>query len=115
MWIGQGRVLKNGEGVSGLLVRLFDMDRRYDDKLGAALTDEDGNFQITYRVQDFREGDEPGPDLYLLVTDQEKNVLYTSEETVRFGAGRVETFDITIISRESDPQADTDSEQELEP
>lgn len=116
IWIGQGRVVdENGEGVSGLLVRLFDMDRRYDDKLGAALTNKDGNFQITYRVQDFREGDEPGPDLYLLVTDQEKNVLYTSEETIRFDAGRVETFDIIIANRESDPQTDPDSDQKLEP
>lgn len=108
-WIGQGQVTdENGQGVGGLLVRLFDKDRRYDDKLGAALTDKNGNFTISYRVQDFREGDEPGPDLYLLVTDQEGNDQFTSAGAVRFDAGRVETFQITITSRGSDPQADTD-------
>jgi hypothetical protein len=97
MWVGRGRVTdEDGQGLGGLLVRLFDKDRRYDDKLGAALTDDEGHFEIMYRVQDFREGDEPGPDLYLTVTDREGNTLYSSEEAIKFDAGRVESFDITI-------------------
>ncbi len=100
-WVVRGRVTdETGIGMKGLMVRLFDKDRRYDDKLGATLTDEEGDFTISYRIQDFREGPEPGADLYLSVMDAEGKELYSSEKAVRFDAGREEVFDITIRKEE---------------
>ncbi len=78
------------------MVRLFDKDRLYDDLLGAVLTDDNGEFHITYRLQDFREGLEPGADLYLNVLDADGNLLYSSKDAVRFDAGREENFGISI-------------------
>ena len=101
IWTARGRVTdEEGRGLAGLLVRAFDKDRRYDDKLGSTLTDGNGEFSISYRVQDFREGQEPGPDLYLTVMDQEGKTLYVSEGSVRLDAGRVEVFNIVIERRQ---------------
>lgn len=103
IWIVRGRVTdENERGIKGLMVSLFDKDHRYDDKLGAELTGKNGEFKMTYRTQDFREGNEPGPDLYLTVRDKDGNILYTSEKAVRYDAGREEVFDITIKGRDRD-------------
>jgi hypothetical protein len=49
-WTVHGRVTdEQGEGLPGLLVRIFDKDRRYDDELGVALTDKNGWFTVTTR------------------------------------------------------------------
>lgn len=91
---------ENGEPLTGLLVTLFDQDRRYDDVLGAALTDAEGTFEITFGTREFREGKEPGPDLYLTIKNVEGEMLYTSEEAVRYDADRVAEFDVTIEQQE---------------
>lgn len=105
-WVVKGVVMdEQGEAQPGLLVRVVDKDRQYDDLLGAAQTDKEGRFEISYRLQDFKEGPEPGADLYLLVTDEEGEVLYSSEEAVRYDAGRVEEYEITI-------EGDSDEDKE---
>lgn len=96
-WIVRGKVVDAaGNAVPGVLVRLFDKDRLYDDLLGATQTDKKGQFEIKYRLQDFREGLEPGADLYLTVTDAEGNILYQTKDAVRFNAGREEEFEIVL-------------------
>ena len=95
--IVSGQVIgEDNQETEGLLVRLFDKDNRYDDKLGSALTDNKGNFKIKYRIQDFLEGQEPGPDLYLNVIDSKGNTLFTSEKAVRYDAGHEEVFNVMI-------------------
>ena len=98
-WTVRGSVVDTA-GVPGVLVRLFDKDRLYDDLLGATQTGKKGQYKITYRRQDFREGLEPGADLYLTVTDAEGNVLYSSKDAIRFDAGREEEFDIVLPGKE---------------
>ncbi len=96
-WVVKGRVTdEEGNGVAGLMVRVVDKDRKYDDLLGAAQTDENGEFEISYRLQDFREGLEPGADLFVLVSDVKGKVVYSSEDAIRYDAGREEVFDITV-------------------
>lgn len=96
-WVVRGRVHdESGEPLAGLMVTLFDQDRRYDDVLGAALTDAEGEFEITYGTREFREGEEPGPDLYLTVQNVEGETLYTSADAVRYDADRVAEFEVTI-------------------
>ncbi|MEJ2563702.1 MAG: hypothetical protein P8Z42_13595 [Anaerolineales bacterium] len=99
-WIVKGRVTgADGKPASGLIVRLYDKDRRYDDLLGVVTTDDAGNYEITYRTQDFKEGLEPGADLYLTVEDIDGNELYSSESAVRFNAGKQETIDVQLGNR----------------
>jgi 5-hydroxyisourate hydrolase-like protein (transthyretin family) len=96
-WVVKGRVMDaDGEPVAGVLVRLYDKDRQYDDLLGAVTSDEDGLYEITYREQDFKEGLEPGADLYVTVEDVKGNELFRSEDAVRFDAGKEEVIDITL-------------------
>jgi protocatechuate 3,4-dioxygenase beta subunit len=88
-----------GESISGVMVSVYDKDRKYDDKLGSAITNEEGEYTITYTSRDFKEGPEPGADLYLLVIDESGTLLYSSAESVRFDAGKEEVFDIVISSK----------------
>jgi hypothetical protein len=100
VWVVRGTVRDADGPVEGLMVSAFDRDRQYDDKLGAALTNAEGEFEITFRKQDFREGREPGPDLYLTIVDSKGNVLYSSEDAIRPDAGQLEEFDIVIEDRD---------------
>ncbi|MCD4768142.1 MAG: hypothetical protein K8R34_16775 [Methanosarcinales archaeon] len=96
-WIVSGQVIDEDEhGIKGLSVRFYNKDNRYDDKIGSALTDDRGNFKIIIKMQDFRKGQEPGPDLYLNVRDSKGNTLFTSEKAVRYDAGHEEVFNVTI-------------------
>ncbi len=96
-WVVRGRVIdENGQGMAGLMVSALDRDRRYDDKLGSALTNREGEFRITYRIQDFREGLEPGSDLYVTVIDINGNLLYSSIDNIRENASREEVYEIRL-------------------
>jgi PKD repeat protein len=96
-WLARGRVTDDQEqGLEGLIVSLFDHDLIFDDRLGTTQTDGNGDFAITYHIEDFQDLFEARPDLYIKVMDQASNTLYSSEDTVRFDAGRVEVFKITI-------------------
>ncbi|MCU0541834.1 MAG: carboxypeptidase-like regulatory domain-containing protein [Oscillatoriaceae cyanobacterium Prado104] len=96
-WVVRGRVTdETGKGIAGLMVSALDRDRRYDDKLGSALTNREGEFRITYRVQDFREGLERGPDLYVTIIDIEGNLLHSSIDSIRENAKREEVYEIRL-------------------
>jgi hypothetical protein len=102
-WVVRGRVIDvNDKPVAGVLVRLFDKDHKYDDLLEGATTNRKGIFRLSYRSQDFKDFAEEQPDLYLIVTDQEGNILFTSEEAVRVNAGEVEEFDIKLTQELGD-------------
>ena len=96
-WLVYGHVTdNNGQPVAGLTVRVFDRDRKYDDLLGETTTDEYGDFAITYHERDFAEFGEAQPDLYLLIQDFSGKQLYSSNEHVRYEAGRVEYYEIAL-------------------
>ncbi len=100
VWVVRGQVVDEGsKGVSGLVVSLFDRDCVFDDRLGTTETDAEGNFSISYHTKDFRDLFEARPDLYIKVMDNQGNILYSSEEAVRYEAGRVEVFNITLCNR----------------
>jgi hypothetical protein len=103
IWTVEGQVTdENGIGIGGLIVSLFDKDMPFDDILGSTITDREGCFRIWYRTAAFRDLFEAKPDLYLKATDDQGNLLYTSEDAVRHEAGRAETFKITIERRSDD-------------
>ena len=100
-WVVKGTLTDaKGNLLSGLMVSVFDKDRQYDDKLGSAISNKKGAYEVSCIKQDFQEGDETGPDLYVTVIDNSGTLLYTSRENIRFDAGQEELFDIQITSSE---------------
>ncbi len=96
-WVVRGTVTdENNQGLNGLTISLYDKDLLFDDVLGTTLTNEKGDFEIIYRYEAFEFLFEKRPDLYLKVLDDSGKELYTSENTVRPGAGRAEEFMIKI-------------------
>jgi chitodextrinase len=102
VWLARGRVAdEKGQGIEGLVVSLYDRDLAFDDRLGTSQTDVNGDFAIAYRTEDFQDLFEAHPDLYIKIMDSQGNLLYSSENTVRCQAGRVEVFNITIGETEA--------------
>ena len=96
-WVVRGRVTdRAGKAVSGVFVSVYDKDLFFDDRLGQAQTNQDGNYSLTYRTEDFRDLIEKRPDLYVKVIDQNGNTLRTVQNAIWYEAGRDETIDITI-------------------
>ena len=109
-WIVRGVVAdKEGQGIGGLLVSLYDKDLLFDDVLGTAATDESGSYKIMYRTEAFQDLFEKRPDLYLKVMDEQGNEVYSSRKAVRFAAGRVETLDVAIERKPDDNDEEEDS------
>ncbi len=100
-WVVKGRVLdENGNGIGGVTVSLYDKDHIFDEKLGTFLTDNDGNFIARYEAEHFSDLIKANPDIYLKVFDKEGKTLYSSRKKIRFEAGRIESFDIKIKTKE---------------
>jgi hypothetical protein len=96
-WTVRGRVTdQNGRGIGGMVVNVFDKELIFDDRLGQTETDESGAFNLTYRTKDFRDLIEKKPDIYVKVTNQKGKTIYSSQEPIRFEAGRVEVINIQI-------------------
>lgn len=90
----RGRVTnETGQGVPKLRVSAIEENRRYDDKLGVTLTDEKGEFSITYPVP---EGQQSGPNLYVTVIDANGKLLYSSADKIRRNASQEEVFEINL-------------------
>lgn len=76
---------------------MYDKDLLFDDLLGTAITTADGSFEIVSESSDFREFFELRPDLYLRVFRADRiTEIWSSEESVRWDAGRYEEFDVRI-------------------
>lgn len=114
-WVVFGTVTDaQGQPAQGLTVRIFDQDRKYDDLLGETETDENGDFSAIYHERDFAETRENLPELYIMVSDASGKTLYSSQENVRFNAGKSEYFAIrlgkqtrTTSKRKSSPTDET--------
>lgn len=104
-WSVSGRVLDQaGKPAAGLTVNVLDRDRKYDDLLGEATTDESGDFHVIYHERDFKEMGENLPELYLTVKDAAGNVLFTSRDNVRYNGGRVEYFLVQLGEKPAAPK-----------
>jgi len=60
---------ESGRPVEGVVVRAYDKDILFDDKLGSVHTNANGEFEISYTETQFRDFNETQPDLYLKVFD----------------------------------------------
>ena len=77
----KGKILdvEDKKGIGGLIIIAFDKDLQFDETLGAAITDPDGEFNISYQAKDFLQG--PGP------TDETYHFDRASGE-ITFGDGK---------------------------
>lgn len=91
------RVAESGIGIPDLFVKAYDKDLMFDDLLGTAITGRGGSFEIICEAADFREFFELRPDLYLRIFRSDRMTeIWSSEDAIRWNAGRYEDFDICI-------------------
>ncbi|ODS39357.1 MAG: hypothetical protein A7316_05830 [Candidatus Altiarchaeales archaeon WOR_SM1_86-2] len=92
---------ETGKGIPNLRVKAIDKDLFFDDILGTVATDKNGNFEIKYDKEDFRElFFDKKPDIYLKIKNPGGEVIHTTEDKVRYEAGRTEKFNIKISKNE---------------
>ena len=91
---------ETGRRLSDLIVRAFDRDVVFDDKVGFSTTDAEGRFEIRFRREDFSDLREASPDLYLRVYDPSgARELYQTRDAIRWNASSRETYRLRIPAR----------------
>ncbi|UCD17315.1 MAG: hypothetical protein JSV44_12830 [Candidatus Zixiibacteriota bacterium] len=115
--LGKVVEIETGRGISALIVEALDKDLFFDDRLGSVLTDRNGDFQIRYDREDFQElFFDRKPDIYLRVRAPNGEVLHTTEDKVRYEAGKTEIFTIAVsktIIEEGDMQREKLSDYKI--
>lgn len=110
-WVVHGQVMDSqGKPVEGVIVRVFDKDRKFDELLGNTSTDAEGDFQLVYHERSFQERGGGGPELFLQVEDADGQVRYASEDVLRCQGGSSEYFLIEL-----DPADDRKKRDEQRP
>ncbi|MCK9593115.1 MAG: S8 family serine peptidase [Methanoregula sp.] len=95
--IGKVVAKTTGKGIADLIVEALDKDLFLDDRLGSAVTDKNGQFEIRYSGKDFQDiFFDVKPDIYLRVKNKTGNVIHTTRDKVRYHAGRTEEFIIVL-------------------
>jgi class 3 adenylate cyclase len=90
------RERETGRALPGLLVRAFDQDLLFDDRLGEAISDAEGTFEIRF-TEDLIGAFEKRPDIYLRVFDASgSRELATTAQSVRRDAGSDTTIDVAV-------------------
>ena len=88
---------ESGRPVEGVVVRAYDKDILFDDKLGSVHTNAKGEFEISYTETQFRDFNETQPDLYVKVFDASgKTLLHSTKKQVRRSAEVLERYEIRI-------------------
>src|SRR5262249_58816742 len=88
---------ESGRPLEGLVVRAYDKDILFDDKLGSVQTNAKGEFAISYTETQFRDFNETQPDLYVKVFDaSEKKLLHNTKQEGRRSAEELQPYDLRI-------------------
>ena len=97
-FIVSGRIVdeETGVGLPYVSVKAFDMDRKYEDRLGKTRTDENGYYAIEYSAKEFKEVFDAQPETYIEVLDAGGNSLFTSPRSFVHKAGEVEKINATV-------------------
>jgi hypothetical protein len=88
---------ETGRPLANLVVRAFDRDLIFDDKIGYTNTNDDGCFEIHFGAERFRELFESRPDLYLRIFDRTGvRLLHETTDAIRWNASKNEEYRIRI-------------------
>ena len=88
---------ESGRPLEGLVVRAYDKDILFDDRLGSVHTNAKGEFEISYTETQFRDFNETQPDLYVKVFDASgKKLLHSTKKRGAPGAEVLERYEIRI-------------------
>ena len=91
---------ETGRPLPNLVVRAFDRDLIFDDKLGYTNTNDDGLFEIRFGPERFRDLFESRPDLYLRIYDRAGvRLIHETTDAIRWNASPNERFRIQIPAR----------------
>ncbi len=94
---GTVRDAGSGDPLEGLVVQAFDKDMVFDDRLGEAVTDVAGKFEIRFTSAAFRELLEQRPDVFVRVCDRTGlREITNTLDAIRRNAGPEEEFEIEI-------------------
>jgi len=94
-----GRIMDEeaGRGLPDVRLRVFDMDRKYDDLVAETTTDELGYYRVVYDEDDFKDMDEK-PEMFIEALDEEGEVFYTSPRGFRHKSGRLEVLNAAVAA-----------------
>ena len=97
-YIIAGRVVDKASrvGLSNIKVSAFDLDRKYDDRLGSTRTDALGYFRIDYSADDFKDLGDKTPETYIEVIGEDGQVVYTSKKSFIQKAGKSEYLEVKL-------------------
>jgi hypothetical protein len=88
---------ETGRPLTNLVIRAFDRDLIFDDKLGYTNTDDDGRFEILFGMGRFRDLFESKPDLYLRIFDRDGiRLIHETTDAIRWNASKNEQYQIQI-------------------
>jgi len=91
---------ETGRPLPNLVIRAFDRDLLFDDKLGYTNTDDDGCFEIRFGMGRFRDLFESKPDLYLRIFDQDGiRLIHETTDAIRWNASKNEQYQIRIPAK----------------
>jgi hypothetical protein len=91
---------ETGRPLANLVVRAFDRDLIFDDKVGFATTDDDGRFEIRFSRKDFSDVSESQPDLYLRIYDASgSREIHQTTDAIRWNASPSERYRLRIPAR----------------
>lgn len=97
---------ETGRPLPRLIVRAFDRDHIFDDKVGFATTDDEGCFEIRFGLEQFRDVRETRPDLFLRVYDASgTRLLHETTDAIRWNASPSEHYRVLVPARVLDPRA----------
>jgi hypothetical protein len=90
-------------------VKSYDKDLLFDDLLGSAITDTQGNFDIICELSDFRDFFEKRPDIYFKVFGGDRTTLiHDTKKAVRWNQGRMSEHEILIPWEEIHEHVETE-------
>jgi hypothetical protein len=91
---------ETGRPLPNLVVRAFDRDPLFDDKLGYTNTNDDGLFEIRFTSERFRDLFERRPDLYLRIYDRNgARMLHETTDAIRWKASHNEEYRVQVPAR----------------
>ncbi len=91
---------ETGRPLPKLVVRAFDRDLIFDDKLGYTNTDDDGLVDIRFGPERLRDLFESRPDLYLRIYDRAGvRLIHETTDAIRWKASHNEEYRVQIPAR----------------